>query len=55
MTWHAKTKGAYAYTSQEGKDNILEMISNWGGATDEAKAAACANSYHEGGLNPWRW
>ena len=55
MTWHAKLKGAYSYTSQEGKDNILEMVSNWGGATVESQAAVCANSYHEGGLNPWRW
>ena len=55
MTWHAKTKGAYAYTSSEGQDNILEMVSNWPAATLEAQAAICANSYHEGGLNPWRW
>ena len=55
MTWHAKTKGAYSYTSSEGQDNILEMVSNWPAATLEAQAAICANSYHEGGLNPWRW
>ena len=55
MTWHAKTRGAYSYTSSEGQDNILEMVSNWPAATLESQAAICANSYHEGGLNPWRW
>lgn len=55
MTWHAKLKGSYAWNSSEGQDNILEMISNWGSWTDEAKAAAVANSCFEGGLNPWRW
>jgi len=55
MTWHAKPSGSYLYTTQEGNDNIFEMASCWPAWTDEAKSAAIANSYHEGGLNPWRW
>ena len=55
MTWHAKPSGGYSYTSAEGTDNIFEMASCFPAWTDEAKAAAIANSVHEGGLNPWRW
>lgn len=53
--WHAKPSGAYLWNSAEGQDNILEMVSNWPAWTVEAQAAVCANSVHEGGLNPWRW
>ena len=55
MAWHAKPSGAYGIYSAEGQDNIFEMASCWPAWTDEAKSAAIANSYHEGGLNPWRW
>lgn len=55
MTWHAKPSGYYSYTSSEGLDNIYEMNGTMGGATLEARAAVIANSFHEGGLNPWRW
>lgn len=55
MTWHAKPSGAYSLTSQEGIDNIYEMAASMHAATLEAQAAAIGNSYHEGGLNPWRW
>ena len=55
MTWHAKPSGGYSYTSAEGTDNIFEMAACFPAWTDEAKAAAIANSVHEGGLNPWRW
>ena len=55
MSWHAKPSGAYGIYSAEGQDNIFEMASCWTAWTDEAKSAAIANSYHEGGLNPWRW
>lgn len=55
MTWYAKPKGAYSYTSDEGISNIYEMASCFPAWTTEAKAGCIGNSYHEGGLNPWRW
>ena len=55
MTWYAKPKGAYSINSAEGLANIYEMAACFPAWTDEAKAAAIGNSYHEGGLNPWRW
>ena len=55
MTWHAKPSGGYSYNSSEGLDNIYEMAATMPAATLEAKAAVIANSFHEGGLNPWRW
>lgn len=55
MTWYAKPKGGYSLSSTEGTDNIFAMAACWPAWTTEAKAAAIGNSYHEGGLNPWRW
>ena len=55
--WHAKTTGAYGYTSNEAKDNA-EMF--YGvmyslGWCLEAVCAALGNQAGESGYNPWRW
>lgn len=57
MTWYAKPKGGYEYSTNEGKSNIFEMYDYFKvkGYTDEAIVGIIANASAESGLNPWRW
>lgn len=57
MTWYAKPKGSYGYTSTEGKANVFEMSAylQFKGFTYESQSGIIGNSVAESGLNPWRW
>lgn len=57
MGWNAKPSGSYTFSTQEGKENVVEMNAffNNNGFTLEAQAGIIGNSMAESGLNPWRW
>lgn len=57
MSWHTKAVGAYARTSNEAKENAVEIynILSAKGWTLNAISGVIGNIGWEGGYNPWRW
>lgn len=57
MPWHAKPRGRYYLTDQDGLDNTWMAWNLLGslGWTETAFAGLWGNSGSEGQYNPWRW
>lgn len=57
MSWHAKKYGPYSYTSEEARENAIEVFNAFKamGWSTEAIAAFLGNVGAESEYNPWRW